>query len=92
MAEPRPEASAHDVAQMEGGRSGDIDGQGDPQGRTGNGQCGQQCGEDQMFCGNGLLFHCSFLPEIDDAIIAISGHKKSIRIQMKNRASKSQKW
>ena len=80
---------AHDVAQMEGGVSADIDGQGDPQSGTGNGQSSQQCGEDQMLCGDGLLFHNSFLPEIDDAIITATGHKKSIRMKMKNRASKS---
>ena len=62
-------------------------GQPDPQRGAHKDQGSHQSGEDDFSCRElSFLFHFSFLPKSDVVIIAASGHKKSIRIIMKNRA------
>ena len=78
---------AEDISQMERGGAANGDGQPDPQRGAHKDQGSHQSGEDDFSCRElSFLFHFSYLPKSDAAIIAASGHKKSIRIIMKNRA------
>lgn len=82
---------AEDISQMERGGAANGDGQPDPQRGAHKDQGSHQSGEDDFSCRElSFLFHFSFLPKSDAAIIAASGHKKSIRIIMKNRARQIQ--
>ena len=53
---------AHDIAQMESGRTADINRNLYTDVGTNHGQCGHQCGQHQLLCGQ-FFVHKEFLPE-----------------------------